>query len=65
VAQRRPPVRLHEVGSAVRWDDPCRDVERVIEGAEQAQREDAGFGEQIATKRFGVKESDADRRDDE
>lgn len=35
---------------------PADDVERVIEGAEQAQREDAGFGEQIATKRFGVKE---------
>jgi hypothetical protein len=40
------------------------DVERLIEGTEQA-REDGGFGEQIATKRFGVKESDDDRRDDE
>jgi hypothetical protein len=44
---------------------PADDVERVIEGAEQVQREDAGFGEQIATNRFGDKESDDDRRDEE
>jgi hypothetical protein len=29
------------------------DVERVIEGAQQVQREDAGFREQIATERLG------------
>jgi hypothetical protein len=44
---------------------PVDDVEQVIEGTEQAQGEDAGFGEQIATKRLGVKESDDDRRDDQ
>ena len=44
---------------------PADDVERGIEGSEQAQREDAGFGEQMAAKRFGVKGSDDDRRDDE
>jgi hypothetical protein len=46
------------------------DVERVIEGAEQVQREDAGFREQIATERLrrrrgsGVRESDDNRRED-
>jgi hypothetical protein len=33
---------------------PADDVERVIEGAQQVQREDAGFREQIATERFGA-----------
>ena len=31
---------------------PADDVERVIEGARQVQREDAGFREQIATERL-------------
>jgi hypothetical protein len=50
---------------------PGDDVERVIEGVQQVQREHAGFREQIATKRLwarlgsGVKESDDDRREDE
>jgi hypothetical protein len=50
---------------------PRDDVERVIEGVQQVQREHAGFREQIATKRLGaplgsgVKESDDDRREDE
>jgi hypothetical protein len=39
---------------------PADDDERVIEGAEPAQPDDAGFGEQIAAKRFGVNESDDD-----
>jgi 4-hydroxy-4-methyl-2-oxoglutarate aldolase len=33
---------------------PADDVERVIEGAYQVQREDAGFREQIATERLGA-----------
>jgi hypothetical protein len=50
---------------------PADDVERVIEGAQQVQREDAGFRDQIATERLGaprgsgVKECDDDRREDE
>jgi hypothetical protein len=50
---------------------PGDDVERVIEGVQQVQREHAGFREQIPTKRLGaplgsgVKESDDDRREDE
>lgn len=41
------------------------DVERVFAGAEQAGAGDAGSGERMATRRFGVKESDDGRRDDE
>jgi hypothetical protein len=47
------------------------DVERVIEGAPQVQREDAGFREHIASERLGappgsgITESDDDRREDE
>jgi hypothetical protein len=33
---------------------PADNVERVIEGAQQVQREDAGFREQIATERLGA-----------
>jgi hypothetical protein len=50
---------------------PADNVGRVIEGAQQVQREGAGFREQIATERLGaprgsgVKESDDDRREDE
>lgn len=62
---------LHEDGSAVRWDVTADDVERVIEGAPQVQREDAGFREHIASERLGappgsgITESDDDRREDE
>jgi AhpD family alkylhydroperoxidase len=62
---------LHEEGSAVRWDDPSDDVERVIEGAQQVQGEDAGFREQIATERLGApprkrgQGSEDNRREDE
>jgi len=62
---------LHEDGSAVRWDDPAGGRERVIEGVQQVQREDAGFREQIATKRLGappesgITKTDDDRREDE
>jgi hypothetical protein len=31
------------------------DVERVIEGAQQVQRDDAGLREQIATERLGAR----------
>jgi hypothetical protein len=47
------------------------DVERVIEGARQVQRADAGFREQIATARLGrrrgseVRESYDNRREDD
>jgi hypothetical protein len=50
---------------------PADDVERVIEGAQQVQREDVGFSERLASKRSGAppgsggKESDDDRREDE
>jgi len=33
---------------------PADDVERVIEGAQQVQGEDAGFRERIATERLGA-----------
>jgi hypothetical protein len=33
---------------------PADDVARVIEGARQVQREDAGFREQIASERLGA-----------
>jgi hypothetical protein len=50
---------------------PADDVEQVIEGAQQVQREDAGFREQLATKRLrappesGSTDSDDYQRDDE
>ena len=66
MAHRGPPVRpARKLEALSAGMIPADDVERVVEGAEQAQREDAGFGEQIAAKRLGVKESDDDRRDDE
>ena len=49
---------------------PATTSSGVIEGAQQVQRKDAGFREQIATERPGrrreaVKECDDDRREDE